>query len=66
MTAAMLAPMIAIIVLGWLGAYVFLPWLPKLACPASSLGMLVYMLYRRDHFTVRVGHFLTVDRLAIR
>jgi hypothetical protein len=56
MAAAMIAPMVAIILLGWFGAYAALPWLPKLACPVSSLGMLAYMLYRRDHFTGTTGH----------
>jgi hypothetical protein len=56
MAAAMLAPMLAIILLGWLGAYAALPWLPKLACAVSSLGMLVYMLFQRAHFTGEAGH----------
>jgi hypothetical protein len=48
--------MIAIVGLGWLGAYGALPWLPALACPASSFGMLAYMLLRREQFTSRADH----------
>jgi hypothetical protein len=56
MGAAMLAPGIAIILLGWIGVGAYLPWLAKAACPIMCLGMLVYMLYRRDHFTGSVDH----------
>jgi hypothetical protein len=56
MGAAMLVPGIAIILLGWVGAGAYLPWLAKAACPIMCSGMLVYMLYRRDHFTGRVDH----------
>jgi hypothetical protein len=66
MAVAMGAPVAAMIVLGQLAGYAYLLWLVTAVYPAMCLGMLVYMLYRRDHFTVRVGHFLTVDRLAIR
>ena len=66
MAVAMGAPVAAIIVLGQLAGYAYLLWLVTAVYPAMCLGMLVYMLYRRDHFTVRVRHFLKVDRLAIR
>ena len=56
MGAAMLAPGLAIIVLCSLGADTYWPWLVTLASPAGTLGMLVYMLYRRDHFTEPAGH----------
>lgn len=56
MGAAMLAPMAAIIVLCSLGADAYWPWLIGLASPAGTVGMLAYMLYRRDHFTGPVGH----------
>jgi len=56
MGAAMLAPVLAIIVLCSLGADTYWPWLITLASPAGTLGMLVYMLYRRDHFTEQAGH----------
>jgi hypothetical protein len=56
MAVAMLAPVAAIMVLGQLAAYAYLLWLITAGYPAMSLGMLVYMLYRRDHFTGWVGH----------
>ena len=56
MGAAMFAPGVAIIVLCWLGADTYWPWLITLASPAGTMGMLVYMLYRRDHFTRKAGH----------
>ena len=56
MGAAMFAPGIAIILLCWLGADAYWPWLITLASPAGTVGMLVYMLYRRDHFTRKAGH----------
>jgi hypothetical protein len=65
MAVAMVAPVAAIGVLGELAGYAYLLWLVTAVYPAMSLGMLVYMLYCRDHFTVRAGHFLKVNRLAI-
>lgn len=56
MGVAMFAPGVVIIVLCWLGADAYWPWLITLASPAGTLGMLVYMLYRRDHFTEKAGH----------
>jgi hypothetical protein len=56
MGAAMLAPGVLIIVVCWLGGDAYWPWLIGLASPAGTLGMLVYMLYRRDHFTEPAGH----------
>ena len=56
MGAAMFAPGVVIIVLCWLGADTYLPWLITLASPAGTVGMLVYMLYRRAHFTEKAGH----------
>jgi hypothetical protein len=56
MGVAMFAPGVAIIVLCWLGADTYWPWLITLASPAGTLGMLIYMLYHRDHFTERAGH----------
>ena len=56
MTGAMLAPVAAIIVLRILGADAYLPWLAKINCVAMDVAMLVYMLYRRDHYTGQVGH----------
>jgi hypothetical protein len=51
MAIAMFAPVAAIIVLGQLAGYAYLLWLIIAMYPAMSLGILVYMLYRRDHFT---------------
>ncbi|HEX5944542.1 MAG TPA: hypothetical protein VFY66_19820 [Anaerolineales bacterium] len=56
MGVAMFAPGVAIIVLCWLGADTYWPWLVTLASPAGTVGMLAYMLYRRDHFTEKAGH----------
>jgi hypothetical protein len=55
MAGAMLAPGAAIIVLRLLGADTYVPWLAGTACLLMCLGMLVYMLYRRDHFTGQAG-----------
>jgi hypothetical protein len=55
---AMIAPVAAIMVLGQLAglaAYDYLRWLLLAGYPAMCLGMLVYMLYRREHFMGRVG-----------
>jgi hypothetical protein len=51
MAAAMILPVVVILVLGPLTAYDYLTWLLTAGYPAMSLGMLTYMLYRRDHFT---------------
>jgi hypothetical protein len=48
---AMTAPVAAIMVLGPLTVYDYLTWLLTAGYPAMCLGMLIYMLYRRDHFT---------------
>ena len=52
---AMIAPVAAIILLGQLAGYDYLPWLVIADYPAMFLGMLVYMLYRREHFVIRQG-----------
>jgi hypothetical protein len=54
--AAMIAPVALIIVLGQLAGFAYLLWLLTAGYPAMSLGMLVYMFYRRDHFTRRLVH----------
>jgi hypothetical protein len=54
MAVAMLAPVAAIIMLGQSAGYAYLLWLVTAVYPAMCLGMLVYMLYHRDHFTGRV------------
>jgi hypothetical protein len=48
---AMISPVAAIMVLGPLTVYDYLTWLLIAGYPAMCLGMLIYMLYRRDHFT---------------
>jgi len=56
---AMIAPVVGIMVLGQLAgsaSYDYLRWLLIAGYPAMCLGMILYMLYRRDHFTGRVGH----------
>ncbi|HEX6268693.1 MAG TPA: hypothetical protein VFZ43_00530 [Anaerolineales bacterium] len=53
---SMLMPVAAIMVVGQLAGYAYLLWLITAGYPAMSLGMLVYMLYHRGHFTRRVSH----------
>ena len=48
MAVAMLAPVAAIILLGQLAGYAYLLWLIIAMYPAMGLGMIAYMLYRRD------------------
>jgi hypothetical protein len=62
MALAMVAPVAAIIMVGELAGYAYLLWLITAMYPAMSLGMLVYMLYRRDQFTLRVGYRTHVAR----
>jgi hypothetical protein len=52
---AMIAPVAVIMVVGQLEAYDYLTWLLTAGYPAMSLGMLIYMLYRRDHWTDLAG-----------
>jgi hypothetical protein len=47
MALAMVAPVAMIAVAGELAGYAYLLWLVTAMYPAMSLGMLVYMLYRR-------------------
>jgi hypothetical protein len=53
MAAALIAPVAAILVLGQFTAYDYLTWLLTAGYPMMCLGMLIYMLYRRDLFTSR-------------
>lgn len=53
---AMLAPVAATIVLRLLGAYAYLPWLASASHWAMFLGMIIAMLYRRDHYTGKTVH----------
>jgi hypothetical protein len=55
MAVAMILPVAGIIVLGELAGYAYLEWLITAMYPAMCLGMLVYMIYRRDQFTRRMS-----------
>ena len=56
MGLAMLAPVIMITMVGEVAGAPYLLWLVTAMYPAMSVGMLVYMLYRRDHFSGRLDH----------
>ena len=56
MAAAMIAPVAAIIVVGQLAGAAYLLWLVTAMYPAMCLGMLFYMVYRRDDFTGKAAH----------
>jgi hypothetical protein len=58
MAVAMGLPVVAILVFGPLTAYDYLTWLLTAGYPAMSLGMLTYMLYRRDLFTGQVSRLV--------
>lgn len=51
LAAAMLAPVVGIAVLGELTAQPYIFWLVTGMYPVMTLGMLAYMLYRRQAFT---------------
>ena len=61
MGIAMIAPVAAIMVLGQLTAYDYLTWLLTGGYPVMCLGMLMYMLYRRDFFTGQAGSIAALD-----
>jgi hypothetical protein len=56
MAFAMVAPVAASIVLRLLGGDAYLPWLADASHPAMFLGMIIAMLYRREHYTGKAGH----------
>ncbi len=56
MAFGMNAPVAAIIVLRLLGAEAYLPGLADASHPAMFLGMIIAMLYRRDHYTGKANH----------
>jgi hypothetical protein len=58
---AMVAPVAAIMVLGQFTAYDYLTWLLTAGYPVMCLGMLIYMLYRRDFFTGQAGNMAALD-----
>lgn len=51
MAVTMTSPIVMIIVIGRFTTYDYLTWLLTAGYPAMSLGMVTYMLYRRDDFT---------------
>jgi hypothetical protein len=61
MSVAMIAPVGAIMVLGQLTTYDYLTWLLTASYPLMCLGMLIYMLYRRDFLTGQAGNMAALD-----
>ncbi len=53
---AMFSPVALVILLRLLGADTYLPWLSQASHLGMFLGMLIAMLYRRDHYTGRANH----------
>ena len=56
MVIAMTAPIALIGLLCQLGVDAYIPWLVGASTPAMLLGMIVAMLYRRDHYTQAKSH----------
>jgi hypothetical protein len=56
MAFAMSAPMAVVIVVRLLGGGASQPWLIQIGYLGMFLGMLIAMLYRRDHYTGKAGH----------
>ena len=56
MAFAMVAPVAVTTVLRLLGADAYLPWLGNASHLGMFLGMLIVMLYRRDHYTGKASH----------
>ncbi len=56
MVAAMVAPVALIGLLCQLGIDAYIPWLAGLSSPLMLLGMILAMLYRRDHYTRAKNH----------
>jgi hypothetical protein len=61
MGIAMIAPVAGIMLLGQFTAYDYLTWLLTAGYPVMCLGMVVYMLYRRDCFTGQAGNIAALD-----
>jgi hypothetical protein len=59
---AMIAPVAMIMMLGPSTEYDYLTWLLVAGYPVMCLGMFVYMLYRRNHFTEPAGHRAHIKR----
>ncbi len=56
MAFAMFAPVAVTTVLRLLGADTYLPWLGNASHVGMFLGMLIAMLYRRDHYTGKASY----------
>ena len=56
MALAMSAPMVAVIAVRLLGAGASQEWLIQVGYLGMFLGMLIAMLYRRDHYTGKAHH----------
>ncbi len=56
MALAMVAPVAVTTVLSLVGAAAYLPWLGNASHVGMFLGMLIVMLYRRDHYTGKASH----------
>ncbi len=56
MAVAMDAPVAVTTVLSLLGAAAYLPWLSNASHFGMFLGMLIVMLFRRDHYTGKANH----------
>ena len=61
MSASMIAPVTTIMILSQLTAYDYLTWLLTGGYPVMCVGMLVYMLYRRDLFNGQVDNIAAFD-----
>jgi len=56
MAFGMNVPAAVIIMLRLLGGDAYLPWLAYSSHPGMFLGMIIMMVYRRDHYTGKAGH----------
>lgn len=64
MVAAMITPVALIGLLCQLGLDAYLPWLAGLSTPLMLLGMILAMLYRRDHYTRAKNHVVEHAQVA--
>jgi hypothetical protein len=62
MAVAMIAPVAVIALVGELAGSTYLLWLVTGMYPTMCLGILFYMLYRRDEFTRRAGNSVRAAR----
>lgn len=59
---AMISPLSVIVMLGELAGIPYLLWLVTGMYPTMCLGILIYILYRRDDFTGRAGKLAPAAR----